>query len=147
MSKIPDAYHTWIARKVVSVADLTDAATSQSIAFDDTLPAGTVVLGSGFTLRTEFSGGSSTSCTADIGDAGDPNGWIAAADVFTGAGTGIKNPSGGAYLSASCDVQAAARAPAVLITSDVNVDTLTAGELEAWLVVKTPAPYSAIPLS
>lgn len=76
---------------------------------------------------TDFSGGSSTAVSVQLGDAGDPNGLLTTTSVFTGVGAGISwTPAAAEYARRPED----AYAPILTITSDVNIAALTAGELE-----------------
>ena len=66
------------------------AATAQAIDLNVAFPALqfplNVQCGEAYIRRTtDFAGGSITAMTAQVGDAGDPNGLVTAVDVFTGA--------------------------------------------------------------
>lgn len=135
----------------ITTADLALAALSQTFLFSvpvGDIPARSLIIARGLQLNTEFSGGGSAVVTADLGDAVDPDGWFDVEDIFTGAGTGPKviPTTTGAFLQdEAADMTAAVRVPQVVITSDVNVDTLTAGDLEAWVTYIEVPLGSAIP--
>lgn len=83
------------------------------------------------TLRviTPFAGGSVSACTIEFGDAGDPNGYLVASDVFTGIASGTL------YTQTSAAQEGirpeTAFAPTLTIrTTTANVSALTAGEAE-----------------
>ena len=76
--------------ETIGHADLTAAATAENIALSG-FPANSIIVGACLELDTDFSGGSVSAITAEIGDAGDTNELAAAVDVFTGAGAGIKD--------------------------------------------------------
>jgi len=111
------------AEKQITHADLTAAATSEAVDFDSALPAGAVILGREITVTTPFSGGGASAATVDVGGT-DTDAIVDGEDVFTGAttpkaGTSGINPNGflgGQTLKAT-------------VTSDVNVGTLTAGDI------------------
>ena len=120
----------------VTTADLTAAATSQEVPFAAALPTGAMIVGQEITVDTAFSGGVSSSCTVDVGGT-DADAIVDGADVFTGAttpkaGTAGINPNGflgGQTLKAT-------------ITSDVNVDTLTAGDITIKVAYAVPTSYA-----
>ncbi len=132
----------FVATLQVTTADLSAAATSQVIPFAAAVPARAVVLARGFELATVLSGGGSSSAVVDFGDDGDDDGWFVAEDVFTGAGLGAKvvPATAGAFITAeAADMKVAARTPQIEVTSDVNVDGLTTGDLTAWVMyIVTP---------
>lgn len=117
----------------VQHTDLSAAATSESIALAS-FPTNVVPIAASVVIITEFSGGSSTSVTAEIGDAADTNELAAAIDVFTGAGAGQKSSKATAFMGME-----AAYAPLCTITSDVNVDQLTAGDILVQIWYRTDA--------
>lgn len=110
-----------------TTSDLTTAGTTQTLTLD--VKAGQQVRGVAYKLHTAFSGGSATSVTIDVGDGVDPDGYIDAEDIFTG---------GNAYGPDAVDAEAGilGKVYAVddtidfLFTSDVNVNALTAGDIE-----------------
>lgn len=74
-------------------ASFTAALQSEAVACPN-FPEDVYVLGGNCVLGTEFSGGGTTACDAELGDAGDPDGLMTSTDVFTGAGTGVKSNDG-----------------------------------------------------
>lgn len=121
---------TWLH---ISSVDLTAAATSQTFDFASQLPSGATVLNVGRKVYELFSGGASTSAVVDFGDTANADRFIDNADIFTGATTGWV-PETGATVGDGADTAvpfrlAAATTLRATITSDVNVDTLTAGRL------------------
>ena len=113
--------------KNVTVADLTAAATSQKIAFDEALPADAFVFGAEIDVTTPLSGGGAASATADLGEnVGDADGYIDGANVFTGASTPVSHPRGVQIPS-----QGASVTPAITVAANVNVNLLTAGDITA----------------
>ena len=140
--KAPFASAPTLISQQVAFADLTAAATTESIAFSSKIPAKAVVLGSWFDVGDLFSGGGASSAVIDVGDGVDPDGYVDGENIFTGAATGQRSKlaAPAALLSGTVDVADAERTPTVAITSDVNVDTLTAGDVTAYIL------YSAVPL-
>ena len=134
--------------KAIGHADLTAAATSEAIAFDDDIPAKALVIGSWFDLETDFSGGSVSALVVDVGDGTDPDGYVDNEDVFTGAANGQRSTptTAPALLNENgVDLDDAARTPEVLITSTGdNVANLTAGALTAYIAFVTTPAGSAI---
>jgi hypothetical protein len=124
-----------VATKQVTVADLTLGALSQLVDFDAALPAGAWVVGREITITTPFSGGGATAATVDLGGkAVDEDAVVDGADVFTGAatpkaGTSGINPTG----------MLGGQTPTITVTSDVNVDTLLAGDVTVKLLYFVPA--------
>lgn len=80
---------------------------------------------------TAFSGGNVNACTAELGDANDPNGLVTAIDVFTGSSLlGIETATAAAAEFAPRTE--AAFVPTVTIrTTNGNTEDLTAGVLVA----------------
>ena len=129
----------------ITTTELTASANSQSINFATAIPAKAIVHGAWFDLDTVFSGGGAASCVIDVGDGTDADGYVDNEDVFTGATTGQRStPTTAPALldSNGVDIDDGARTPAVLITADVNVDTLTAGDVTAYILY-TPSPLGA----
>lgn len=112
-------------RKTISTDDLTAGAVTEAIALTG-FPTNVFTLAAWVELDTEFSGGGSSSCTVQVGDAGDPDELMTATDVFTGAGAGQKSAAGTLHGALTFE---AAYAPEALVTSDVNVSLLTAGSM------------------
>ena len=106
-------------------ADLTAAAVSEAIALA-AFPTNVIIIAGCIELDTDFSGGGASACTAEIGDAGDPNELAAAVNIFTGAGAGLKE---GEPVAITAFGFKAAYAPICTVTADVNVGTLDAGAL------------------
>ena len=139
---VPLAGVPFLIRQSITTADLTAGATSQAIPFGSAIPAKAIVTGAWFDLDTVFSGGGAAVATIDVGDGVDADGYVDNEDIFTGATTGQRTTpttSPALLLGNGVDVADGARTPEVLITSDVNVDTLVAGELTAFIM------YVAIP--
>lgn len=128
--------------KTVTTTELTASATSQEINFDSAVPANAMILSRGIHVTTVFSGGGASNCTADFGDGVDDDGYYDGEDIFTGAATGhipVPTVPGALLADQACDVEDAARTPSVTVASDVNVDTLTAGSVTAYvLYLETP---------
>jgi hypothetical protein len=110
----------------VGHADLTAAATSQSVNLGAALPANARILGTpNIKLETPFSGGGAAAATVDVGSAGDPDALVDGANVFAAAvdGQASSVPPGIAshkHFAASTQLTAT-------FASDVNVAALTAG--------------------
>jgi hypothetical protein len=133
--------------KTIVAADLTAAAVSEEIDFDDDIPDGAIVLARYIDVVEEFNDGIlviATAVAADFGDGVDDDGYFDGEDVFTASGTGLRVVPGtaGSLLTAqAADVASGARTPSITFVSDVTVDTLDTGELVAHVI------YSAAPLS
>jgi hypothetical protein len=107
--------------------DLTTAGTTQTLTLD--IKAGQQVRGVAYKLHTAFSGGSATSVTIDVGDGADADGYIDAEDIFTG-GNAYGPDAVDAEAGILGKVYAADDTIDFLFTSDVNVNALTAGDIE-----------------
>jgi hypothetical protein len=121
--------------RLQATVNVTTAATSQTIALSPQMPAGGLVLGTAWLdITTLFSGGGSGNCTVKVGDASDDDGLITSSDIFTGAATGARFAAG-AYLTGATGKKyfKAATTLNAIIASDVNVSTLTAGDV--WVKV------------
>ncbi len=136
-----------VVRKIskrIQPADLTAASTSQTIPFDDAIPAGSLVVGASVDLATEFAGGSVASAVADIGDA-DVDRFIDGQDIFTGAGAPLTEAQGSPGVgldgtNAGHAVVPAAVTPGVtVITTTDDVDAITAGDMTAHIYFVEPA--------
>lgn len=132
--------------KAVGFADLTAAATTQTIAFDSALPAGALVVAASVDLPTDFSGGSVSAMTVDVGDA-DVDRFINLTNIFTGAGpltdsqadpgVGLDNSLAGAAIIPA-DVT-----PDLLFTSTTdNLVNLTAGAMTAHIYYIDSVPVA-----
>ena len=103
----------------ITEAELTDAAVSQAIAFANP-PANMIVIAAEIEVRAIGAGGGVTALSAEIGDAGDPDEYCTSQGLLA---TGHKFAAG-SKLASGPSLEAA-YAPQVLVTADVNVDTLT----------------------
>jgi hypothetical protein len=118
-----------VVYKNITVADLTAAALAQTIAFDDTMPSDAMVIGAQVVTETALSGGGAGNATVDVGEdagTGDIDAYIDGANVFTGAPTPISTPRG-----VGVPGQGASVTPSLTVRSNVNVNTLTAGDITA----------------
>ena len=107
--------------------DLTTAGTTQTLTLD--IKAGQQVRSVSYKLHTAFSGGSATSVTIDVGDGTDPDGYVDAESIFTGVNA--YGPSAAdAELGIIGKTYAVDDTIDFLFTSDVNVNALTAGDIE-----------------
>lgn len=124
----------------------TAAATDETIVLGG-LKAGELVWSVYLDLVTEFAGGSISAATLEVGRAGDPNGYLLATNVFTGAGTGYKRPANtgiGAdlfLLDGTVEVplwphvvMADENLVCILRTTTANVNALTAGRVKIYVV-------------
>lgn len=59
----------------ISYSDFTDAGSTGTLTMDDTIPAGSFVIGSKVKVTTAFTGTSVSTCTLSIGDAGNADGY------------------------------------------------------------------------
>ncbi len=140
LGQIRDTVVRKISKKIVP-ADLTAAAVTQTIAFDDALPAGALVIGASVDLVTDFSGGSVATAVTDVGDANIDR-FIDGQDIFTGAGplTEAQGTPGIALDGSDGGVVPALVTPGVtVITTVANVDQITAGEMTAHIYFVEPA--------
>lgn len=109
--------------------ELTTVGLSQVINLGAVLPANAMVLGADLAL-TPFSGGGATAVSGDIGTVGDDDAIVSTADLFAAAvdGKASSMPDGIApnkrFVSAGAQL-------IITITGDVNVSTLTAGQVVA----------------
>ncbi len=112
----------FVASKTVGFAALTDADMQQTVDFDEALPAGAVVVGSGANVTAIFDNvGDTASLTFDLGiKSGDTDAFVdggslnAVAKVCTPNGV---TPSG----------LVGAITPSIIVDSSVNLNTLTKG--------------------
>ena len=119
---------------VLTPAQLNLAALTQTLNIGATLLAGKqfAVLQIGCNVGTDFSGGGSSAVTVAVGVTGDPNA-VGTFDLFTGAPVNNQAPltvgiAPGLFLTVGEQLQA-------LVTSDVNVNLLTAGALTLSVVI------------
>ena len=136
------------ARVLVTHADLTAAATSQVLDWDDlvaaafregSVPTNARVMYAWGNLLTEFSGGSVSACTLSLGDGGAATELLNAVNVFTGAGAGLKTKNG-AYTLGTFEADYDAKI--TVTTTDDDVADLTAGAIELfiqWEAINTDA--------
>jgi len=93
-------------------------------------PANMRILAAEFELIEVFAGGSVSACTAEAGDAGDPNGYITALDVFTGVTVGLLADAFGAEIdNENARLETALEPSITLRSTGGNTDTLTTGKL------------------
>lgn len=124
--------------------NLNAAAGSQVIALPAALPANSVVLAAVVDLIEEFAGGGAAAVTLDVGTPGDDDLYLAAVDVFTGAGTGTKQSPAGVGFDIATGAQAglpllaAAATPQVTVAADVDILDLEAGIADVVLLVVSP---------
>lgn len=118
----------------VDVGDLTASALSQAVALTN-FPANALVAGSCVEVDTPFSGGGATSASAKVGDAGDDDELMGETSIFTGV-SGLV----GAAPAGEIPRFENGYAPLCTITSDVNVDTLTAGVLQVHIFYRLVGP-------
>lgn len=111
----------------ITPTELTDAALTQALAFTG-VPANALIIGGEIEVKAVGAGGGVASLTAQIGDTADPDEYNTAQDLLS---LGHKFTAGAKL--ASGPALEAAYAPEVLITSDVNVDTLTGLDIYARL--------------
>lgn len=106
-------------------ADLTAAAVTETLNIG-AVPAGAFIVGVSLRAYTPFTGGSVSECVVDIGEAGDDNGLIAAANVFAAAVDGVTStrPLG---ISPNKRYAAATTLQAKFTATGDNVVNLTAG--------------------
>jgi hypothetical protein len=91
-------------------------------------------------LQVEFAGGAVATCVLDVGNAGDLDGIVDNLNVFTGAGTGIKDGKNDTGTDLY-DFQAALNLTVTLTTTVANLDQLAAGKATIYI------PCSAVPRS
>lgn len=112
-----------------AAATLTTVGLSQVINIGAVLPANAMVLAADLAL-TPFSGNSATSVTVKIGTSGDNDAIVATSNLFEAAVDGKASAVTAGIAPTKLFVTAGAQLLAT-ITSDVNVSTLTAGQLTA----------------
>ena len=120
-----EALGTFVASLQITTTELTDAAVSQTFQLVADAPPGVYVVYQ--VLDTPFSGGGSAAATGDVGSAGVNADLLAdAVDIFTGAVIAF-GPQVGDVGATVATTQTTADIE-VVITSDVNVVLLTAGD-------------------
>ncbi len=129
--------------KSVGFADLSVAAVTLAVAFDDEIPAGAIVVAASIDLPTDFAGGAISAVTVDVGDA-DVDRFINLTDIFTGAGPltdSQADPGVGLDRSLAGDaIIPAAVTPDLLFTATTaDLDALTAGAMTANIYYTLPA--------
>ncbi len=133
-----------VASKQILFSDLTAAALTESIDFDAALPADAIALGAWIKVTTKFddgTGGVSLSAMAtDIGiSGGDADYFVDGTDTYTAAGNFMSNP-GVAFDGSRSATYVGGETPAVLFTATgANLDTLTTGDLTAYVYYIVPA--------
>lgn len=137
-------YHT--ITQSFTFANVAAAALAGVYAFPIQVPNKSYILDVVSNLTAEFSGGAVATCTFEFGDAGDPDGYVPATNVFTGAGTGYKVTTvagRGAYLNSAgtplrYPIFTGARTIQVTIrTTGANTNALTAGAMTLQLGIVT----------
>lgn len=118
-------------------ADLTAAALSQALNLGAALPAGATIVGTpSVAVSAAFTDGAGATVTLDIGTAGDPNAigtWdLDAAPIDGQAGAYTPGIAPGRLYAGATQLLAT-------VTSDVNVDTLTAGAAVITVLFVMPA--------
>ena len=127
-----DLYRGYV-ESVITIADLDAAATTDTVALP-TLPTNSFPLFAAFNVGAYFTGGTISAMTAQYGDAGDPNGYLAALNVFdtTALGSWTVATLGveAEYGSTGPALEATAYAGLVLFTATGDdVDQATTGHL------------------
>ena len=123
----------------ITTADLTAAATTDTVDFASTLPDGSLLMGISYDLIEVFAGGSVTACVVDLGDGTNADRFIDNVDIFTGATTGFAfetadtvgdgADTGGLPLQ----LTAATTFRATVTSTTDDVDQLTTGILNIYL--------------
>lgn len=129
----------WERVAVLAFGDFSAGATTKTVAIHT--PRENIELEDVMVERiTDFSGGSTSSCTVQVGVAGSTAKYMAASDVFTGAKATAARTLGSATASVKPrDIVPAGTAINILMTGSHNLSTLTAGKL-AVFVKKGAAP-------
>ncbi len=132
----------WV-ESTFTVADLTTASATEAESIAN-FPADAYPLRADIIIGEYFTGGAATAVTAQIGDTGDPNGLVAAVNVFDTSTVGSSLQNAGEltdgveaeYGSTGPSLEAA-YAPEVLFTVTTDTaDDLTAGQLTARVYYK-----------
>lgn len=119
----------WERVAVLAFGDFSAGATTKTVAVH--VPRGNIELEDVMVERlTDFSGGSTSSCTVQIGVAGSTAKYMAASDVFTGAKATAARTLGSATASVKPrDIVPGGTTINILMTGSHNLSTLTAGKL------------------
>ena len=127
----------------LTIADLTAAATTQAVTLAG-FPADAFPLEVQVSVNEFFTGGAITAVTLQIGDAGDPNGLMAALNVFAVTGTddfSVGTDGVEAEYGSTGPARESAYAPEALFTSTTDdVDAATAGRVHIRLYYKQRLP-------
>lgn len=134
--------------KRVTIADMDAAATSQAVSIGDT-PTNMILMGvttKVFALADD--GASIASATLNVGTAGNPDLLVDDLDILTGSGSvGFARQSpevvGDDTIAQYPFPSAGALSLQMLVTADVNVDTLTALDVEVTLHYFAPTDPDA----
>lgn len=114
--------------KAITYADLTAAALTQTIAFDDALPLGAIVIGAGFSVGAVFdNAGDTASVSLDIGHAGD-------ADAFCVGLSLDATGAVGAPTGVALGALVGAVTPRLTVSGSVNLNTIAKGSGTAYVV-------------
>lgn len=129
----------WERVAVLAFGDFSAAALTKTVAIH--VPRENIELEDVVVERiTDFSGGSITTCTVQVGVAGSTAKYFAATDVFTGAKATAARTVGSATASVKPrDIVPGGTTINILMTGSHNLDTLTAGKL-AVFIKKGAAP-------
>lgn len=123
----------WERVAVLAFGDFSAAATTKTVALMTTREL-TDLEDVMVERMTDFSGGSTTTCTVQIGVAGSTAKYMAASDVFTGAKATAARTVGSATSSVKPrDVIPAGTVINILMTGSHNLSTLTAGKLAVYV--------------
>jgi hypothetical protein len=131
-----------VAKVRVTHADLTAAALTQTLDWDDlvnastsgresSVPANARIMRQWSNLIEEFSGGTVATCVYDVGDDGTADELSSAINVFTGAGTGLKDADGSYTWGGS--IEADYNGKIKFTTTVGDVADLDAGEIEFFI--------------
>lgn len=119
-------------------SSFTQTATTEAMTIPE-FPANAIPLKARIAIGAYFTGGGVTACTAQIGDSGDPNGLMAAVNVFdtTSLATWTGTAGVEAEYGSTGPSEESAYAPEILFTTTTaNVDDLTAGFLTGQIFYK-----------
>lgn len=137
------------ARASVALGSFTEEATSQTFTVG-TIPADSILLGVAYKVHELADDGASiASATLDSGTSANADLYLDAVDVLTGSGStgfvrGDPATVGDGTVSGGMPQQlAAALALELTVTADVNVDTLTAGDVEVFYYYFSPSDPDA----
>jgi hypothetical protein len=133
----------------LNLSNLDAAANSDTADFANQIPANSILMGVSYNVRTLATDGVVTVSSAGVtlGDGSDADRFMSSVDVLTGSGsTGFArvnpaNPGG------ASDVYPLALASATTVRAtlslDVDVDTLTAFEMDIWIDYYSPSDPEA----